>query len=230
MSCRAHRVFQIATVEWLRSFFALALVVTAGPVLAATYSTPVPELVGPFSDEIPRLFEFDFGIEFKEITGVRLQIEATATPAEWDYCGTIFEPIDPCEHRVVPLSLFAFLDNESGPPKILISTPLGPFPPPGNPAAVEVGSFPASEFSQLLDGSGLIDPRSNRLVGSPDDITGNFVFPTYLIVEASILLEATPVPEPTSDALTCAALLSLFLVRYQHDRKARRGDQPHEAE
>src|SRR5262245_61611678 len=82
-----------------------AFAVAEAPGFAMTFRAPVPQLVGPIT--FPQLrVEFDFGQEFSHIESVALELVASATATEYEYCGTVSTP-QPCERRSVQGGILA---------------------------------------------------------------------------------------------------------------------------
>ena len=177
--------------------FALGLAPSAA---ADIFETPIPTLVGTLrADEPPPTHEFDFGVEFDQVLAVWLEIEATGTPWEWDFCGSLGNP-QPCEHVVVSLGLVPRLDEEEFPiPGFFDAEELGPF---NTVPMIDRGEFCGEPFrcpagvpwDFLLDGDGGFRVFVNGPLFLPEDIVKDFVLPLHEIVSARLIVDATPLP------------------------------------
>jgi len=194
------------------------------PASAASFSAAVPGLTGSVSMEhVGEKFTFDFGREFADISRVWIEVEATATPYEWDQCGTVFDP-QPCVHHVQFLELGAILEEESFPEPGIFLARVGPF---GNVPLQDQGDFCRNSCEErkwefLLDGDGALELSFGVPIFLPEDIVINGVYPVFEVAAATVVIDAISVPEPKTDALAGAALLSLFLARHRFRRGVRR--------
>lgn len=100
--------------EWSKAVLAATLMsLVAGPSVSATYSTPVPGLLGPLNLPLNTGKEatFDFGFEFSEIESFSIEIEAHVIAQHRGSCG----PTPSCAARTENLGLHVNMDKEDSP-------------------------------------------------------------------------------------------------------------------
>ncbi len=199
------------------ALFACALLFAPG-TSAAPFVLELPELVRPIGDPLDRSAtlaipaHFDFGQPFLSVDAVFLEVEATLYAGEYDFCGFIFDP-QPCTHVLELLGLFARLDNEGGSPFSIV-TALSYSDELHVPSASGTArsAFDYSlhgSFDFLLDGEGELTLHWNRVFTFPDRIIMDFHAPYGEIHGARLILEATPIPEPSVSSMTAIALAIL---------------------
>ena len=144
--------------------------------------------------------------------------EAHVFAREFDVCGTAFDP-QTCVHTVQLLGFFARLDTEGHPvfsgqsSEGLSFGDVGALEGSGIDVAPFSDEFIQSEFDYLLDGEGSLTLFWNRLLGNPDRIIQNVVEPSGEIFSARLIIEGTPIPEPSTALLLAAGLLMLTGAR-----------------
>lgn len=212
----------------MRCIFLLAALALPGPALGESFSLPLPDLVGEvdFPTSGPgKEAHFDFGRRFSEIHDVWIEVEAHVFAGEFDVCGTTFNP-QPCVHEVQLLGFFATLDEEEyAAPGTVFSDGLS-F---GDFRALEGSGVDVAVFNNqlvgwdfLLDGEGTLTLFWNTVLGDPDRIIMNPVEPSGEILDARIIVEATPVPEPSRGILGTAGLLALAGIRRELRKRPHR--------
>lgn len=198
-----------------------ALSFLPGTALGVSFSVPLPDLVGAV-DFLPstggREASFDFGQQFSSIENVWIEVEAHVFAREFDVCGTIFNP-QPCVHEVQLLGFFAQLDTEGFPRFSTIPSgglSFGDFRDlegSGTDSAPFNDQFVSSDFQFLLDGEGSLTLGWNSALGNPDRIIQNVIEPSGEIFNARLIIEATPIPEPSAALLVACGLLVLAVAR-----------------
>lgn len=196
---------------------ALAMITAAAmPAAAIPFRAAIAQLVGPM--ELPQLrVGFDFGQEFSQIESVSLELVASVTAFEYDYCGTVFSP-QACEHRTVQSSVFAILNDDPFPFFFLTGVGENGFT---ETPSLQRGTFhgprfttlPSDPFAFLGSGKGSFEIHWNSLGFFPEDIVVNAVRSTGTIFEAYIVFDATPIPEPSTSVLTALGLVLLASTR-----------------
>ena len=158
---------------------------------------------------------FDFGQEFSHVESVALELFVSATPVEFDRCGSVFEP-QPCVHEVTQGGMLAILNDDTSLGVIytvvgqgaLSETPLlhsGMFDAP----------FVAFDLDFLRSGKGSLDVHWNAPIFLPEDLILNVVSPTGTIFEAFIVFDAVPIPEPSTAFLLASGLAVIAQRRRQ---------------
>ena len=202
-------------------FFILVLMLFPGTAVGESFSLPIPGLVGEI--DFPRgqgkEVGFDFGQQFSEITSVSIEISAHVFALEFDVCGTLFEPA-PCVHKAQLLGLRAQLDDGLD---VLAgfawSDGLSFYDGSSTLEGVgtDVGSFflfnPSLGWDFLLSGKGDISLFWDSTFGNPDRIIIIVTEPSGEIFSARLIIEATPVPEPSTALLQAVALLTVAGIR-----------------
>lgn len=196
---------------------------------ASTFSAPLSALVGPI-DFLPgrgnQEANFDFGQEFAEIESVSIEIEAHVIARELDVCGTVFNP-QPCTHEVQLLGLFAIMNTEDSPTLETVFSDALAYSDDyrdleGSGIAVESFNNLTVGWDFLLDGQGSLTLFWSRLLGNPDRIIQNVVEPSGEIFSARLIVEATPIPEPSATVLIGLGLLGLSAQRRSEESSERR--------
>lgn len=202
------------------ALLAAALCFLPSIAFGTTFSVPLPGLLGavdftPSSGGKDAIFDFDQ--QFSEIENVWIEVEAHVFAREFDVCGTTFDP-QSCVHEVQLLGFFARLDKED-------SAALGTVFSDGlsfsddfralEGSGVDVAPFNNSlvGWDFLLDGEGKLLLFWNRALGNPDRIIQNVIEPSGEIVSARLIIEGTPIPEPSSALLIAVGLLVLANTR-----------------
>ena len=191
----------------MRDLLAVAIVLVPASTSAGTFSTALPELVGPadFPISFGKEASFDLEQRFRAIENVWIEIEAQVFAQEFDFCGTVFDP-QPCVYVVNLLGFFALMDTENSPSfGLVFSDALSFSEDPGAPEASGIDRQPFSNRSVgwdfLLDGKGMLTLAWNGTLGFPEDLIQNYQDPSGQIFAARIIVDGQPVPEP-STALT----------------------------
>ena len=194
---------------------AFALGLLAGPAIAGTiFSVPLPELVGVMDFPASKTASFDFGVPFAEIESVSIEVEAHVFAQEFDDCGLIFDS-QPCVHMARLLGFFARLDEQDHPVFGTISSASLDFSddlkvPEGSRTSVApFRNFVLPGWDFLLDGEGSLRLFWNRLLSVPNRDLRNFTDPSGEIFSARLIIEGTPVPEPSTALLLATGLLGL---------------------
>lgn len=194
-----------------------ALFSLPGTAVGASFSVPLPGLVGvvDFSTLEGKAASFNFGQQFSEITNVSIEIEAQVFAREFDVCGTTFDP-QPCVHEIELLGFFSFMDENSPEPGFVWSDGLS-F---GDFRALEGSGVDVAAFNNTLvgwdflhDGEGSLTLFWNVALGDPDRIITNVIEPSGEIFSARLIIEGTPIPEPSTALLFAAALLTVAGIR-----------------
>lgn len=190
-----------------------ALCLFPAAALGATFSTPIPDLIGAADSTFfieGKEASFDFGQQFSHIENVWIEVEARVFAQQFDVCGTIFDP-QPCVHEIQLLGFFAHLDEEEFPRPGTVSSRGLSFSDDfraleghGTDSAV---FLPFGDWDFLLDGEGSLILFWNNTSGDPDRIIQNFVAPSGEIINARLIVEGTPIPEPSTALLVAAGLL-----------------------
>lgn len=188
-----------------------------------SFRIDVPELVGPMPDYGSaggRTLGFDFGQRFSEVHRLLLVIEATGTPGSYEHCGSLSEPA-PCETVAIDPSLMAVLLGQPYPARIAV---LDGFPSDVPVSRADAFQSRCCEFdlSDLEDGAGGFVFEWNQIYFLASDIITNFVPPTAEIFEATLIIEATPLPEPRADLAGACCLVVLGSLRSRFACASRR--------
>ena len=202
----------------MRHALLLVILLLRSAASAATFSTPLPDLVGVI-DFTPssggREASFDFGQQFSEIQNVWIEVEAQVFAREFDVCGTAFDP-QPCTHVVQLLGFFVRIDEQESAAPGTIFTGLSYS---DDIEALEGSGIDTAIFSNrligwdfLLDGESSLTLFWNPLLGNPDRIIQNVIEPSGEIFDARLIIEGTPVPEPSTALLVAAGLLGFSSV------------------
>lgn len=197
--------------------FTLSVIPAGSP--AMTFAVDLPDLVGPFPSryEAGPEASFDFGQGFIAVHGAWIEVEAHVTAEQFDVCGTFFDP-QPCVHVVQLLGFYSRMDKEGSPiPGTVFSDGLtfsDDF------RALEASGTATAPFNNplvgwdfLLDGQGSLTVFWNDLLGDPDRIIMNVVEPTGEILGARLILDATPVPEPSTGTLILLGITMVASLR-----------------
>jgi hypothetical protein len=194
-----------------------------------TFCVPLPDLVGviDFPDDGPgREAAFEVGQQFSEIENVWIEVEARVFAKEFDVCGTWFDP-QPCVHEVQLLGFVGRFDTEGHPlfsalhSKGLSFGAFRNLEGAGTDSAPFDDQFVQSGFQFLFDGEGSLTLFWNTVLGHPDRIILNVVEPSGEIFSARLIIEGTPVPEPSAGTLAGASLLVLAGMRSPHRASGR---------
>ncbi len=194
------------------------VLLSAGTASGEFFQSDLPDLLGPnqFQGLMSQPAAYDFGQEFSAVEEVFIEVEATTTPTEYDECGTATEP-QPCEHVVEWTGFGASLDLlESGQLIITESTLTGFNARDPHTATARFRIRDEHDLSFMFDGTGEILFGWNYPIGDPDLIVTNVVQPTALLTRAQLIVEGSPVPEPS--AIPCAATAVLVLARLRYNR------------
>jgi hypothetical protein len=194
----------------------ISVLLVPGVAMSTTFSVPLEDLIGPV-DFIPstggREAHFDFGQEFASIQDVWIEVEATVRAREFDVCGTVFDP-QPCVHEVQLLGFLANIDKEDSPSLggvfsdgLSYSDDLHALEGSGTSMARFNNTVVGWDF--LLDGQGSLTLFWNSALGNPDRIILNVVEPSGEILHARLIVEASPVPEPSTLLLVAAGFAAL---------------------
>jgi hypothetical protein len=195
-----------------------ALILLPGTAGGTTFSAPLPGLVGVV-DFLPstggKEASFDLGQQFSEIQNVWIELEAHVFAREFDVCGTTFDP-QPCVHEVQLLGFFAIMDEDSSNPGLVWSDGLS-FSDDFH--ALEGSGVDVAPFNNtlvgwdfLLDGTGSLTLFWDSALGNPDRIILNVVEPSGEIINARLIIEGTPIPEPSTALLLALGLVLLLCV------------------
>jgi hypothetical protein len=204
----------------LTAVLALGAGLLPGLASGATFSVPLSDLVGVV-DFIPsfggREAAFDVQQQFSAIENVWIEVEAQVFAREFDVCGTAFDP-QPCVHEVQLLGFLALMNKEQSPR-------LGTVFSDGlsysdDFRALEGSGVDVARFNNalvgwdfLLDGKGSLTLYWNQAFGDPDRIIRNVIEPSGEILGARLIIEGTPIPEPSTLLLETTGLLAFASVR-----------------
>ena len=191
------------------------------PCAAAVFSAPIPDLVGALDPPGAggRHANFDVGQQFSEIQNVWLEIEAHVVAREFDYCGTWSNP-QPCAHVINLVGLFADMDEQESEAPGLIFT-LGGLSfgegdaPEATGTATAIFSNPLIGWDFLLDGESGLTVHWNAGAFRLDQLILNMTQPSGEIIDARIIIQGTPVPEPSTVLLLAVGLFAIG-VRIRH--------------
>lgn len=203
-----------------RLTFVALLILLPGTALSLSFSVPLPDLVGvvDFSTLEGKEASFDVGQQFSEIENVWIEIEARVLAEQFDVCGTFFDP-QPCVHEVQVLGFVAQMDTEGFPIFSTVHSDglsfgnLRDLEGSGTGIAPFNDQFVNSDFQFLLDGEGSLTLFWNVLFGDPDRIILNYMEPSGEIFNARLIIDGTPIPEPSTALLVAAGLLVLARTR-----------------
>jgi hypothetical protein len=194
------------------AFLIALLIVLPGASFATSFSAPLPDLVGPINFVTGAAHPpttFDVGQQFIAIESVSIEIEAHLVAAQYDFCGLFSNP-QPCIDGVALLGVVTIMDEEdrSFPGSIFTAVSV-----PAPPGTIEVTGTGSSEFGWvanpfgweiLFDGQGTLTMFPDQVLFPPGAIIQNFQPASGEIVSARVIIEGTPVPEPST------ALLMMF--------------------
>jgi hypothetical protein len=197
--------------------------------MGATYSTELSLTSGSSSWGEYLTARYDFGVAFKEVHSVRLELDMPE-----GFQGTMMSTGNGGLFRRLALEIH---DPADPPPVEALSMFLGNSSiniPPGPPAEFSIARFLVSVGDLyvhadwppfLLSGSGnvsLVDASTSYFHPLPDG-DGSWSTTTWLppsgIEGARLIIEAIPVPEPSAAALALAAVMS---VHHAARRKSQR--------
>lgn len=193
-----------------------ALIMLPGAAVGAMFSAPLPDLIGvvDFDTSSGKQVGVDAGQQFSAIQNVWIEVEAHVFAQEFDVCGTVFDP-QSCVHEVQLLGFLGSLDTEDHPVFSSQSSDglsFGPFDALdgyGIDVARFSDEFIQSGFNYLLDGEGTLTLFWNRALGNPDRNITNVIDPSGEILNARLIIEGVPLPEPSIAQLFATALLVL---------------------
>lgn len=200
-----------------RIIFLLALTLVPNTAIGLSFSAPLTALVGvvDFSTSNGKNVSFDFGQRFSAIQSVSIEIEAQVFAREFNVCGTTFNP-QPCVHTVQLRGFLAIMDENSPEPGFVWSDGLsfGEFDALEG-SGVDVAHFnnPLVGWDFLLSGSGSLTLFWNRALGNPDRFIQNVIEPSGEIFGARLIVEGTPIPEPSTTLLLATGLLTLAVLK-----------------
>lgn len=179
----------------------------------------IEERTDPRADDFRRLASFDFGQQFESIESVAIEIDATVHAHERDLCDYFPFP-ESCIHVFHQPGFSVFMDAEGmGTGFVLAGVEIGDFHAP-----VVTGTgrstllHPNTPLDFLLDGKGQLSVYWN----SPaffDKVVIVYQYPFGEITGARLILEATPIPEPTTSALIASGILWLA-AKHRRRKKA----------
>jgi len=195
---------------------------------ALTVSVPLKDLVGEVGF-MPatggQVVAFDAHQQFSAIESVSIEIEAHVKAREFDVCGTAFDP-QPCVHEIQLLGFFARLDKEGSPILGTISSEGLTFSEDFR--ALEGYGIDSALFRNtrigwdfLLDGRGAVTVFWNSALGNPDRIILNYKDPSGVIISARLIIEGTPIPEPSTGLLLAVGFAGLGWRRREPERSRR---------
>jgi hypothetical protein len=186
-----------------------------GTGFAASFSAPLPDLVGvvDFTLTTGKEASFDFGQPFSSIQNVWIEVEAQVFAHEFDVCGTVFDP-QPCEHVIQLLGFVSLMDIEDSPVLGIVFS--GGLSFSDDLEVLEASGTAISEFTNtsvgwdfLLDGQGSLTLFWNGTLGDPDRMILNVIEPSGEIFNARLIVEGTPVPEPSTFMMLAAGLAAM---------------------
>lgn len=198
----------------VRSLIA-ALCFFPATALGASFTVPLPDLVGEVGYPAAIEASFDFGQQFSEIENVWIEVEARVFAGQFDVCGTFFDP-QPCVHEVLLLGFVARLDKEDTPAFGTVSSEGLSF---GDFRALEGYGIDSAAFGKRLgfdflrDGKGSVTLFWNDALGNPDRIIQDVILPSGEIYNARLIIEGSPIPEPSTGFLVATGLLLLAVPR-----------------
>jgi len=196
------RAHQLATV-----FSALAVscatLLMAGSASAARFETSLDELIGPvgfpFGDAV--FVDFDFEQTFASVEGLQLQITASVTAEEFDLCET--PDRQSCQHKTQLLGFIGNINTEDRPLNRFVFTrglSVGDFTDLQG-TGTDVEDFISTVgFDFLLDGEGTLQLGWNQRA-VPDGFLFDHIDPTGTIQDARLIIDAVPIPEPSTGLL-----------------------------
>lgn len=187
--------------------------------LGVSFSVPLPDLIGviDFSPAEGREASFDFSQQFSQIDSVWIEVEAKVAALQFDSCGTFFDP-QPCVHEVFLLGFYARLDKEGSPRLGTVFSDGLSFSedshaPEGYGVDTAIFNNPLVGWDFLLDGEGSLILYWNGLLGDPDEIVQNVILPSGEIFSARLIIDGTPIPEPSTALLVASGLLLMPRIR-----------------
>jgi len=202
------------------------LVILPAPSFAVSFSAALPDLVGPIDFATGAAFPpttFDVGQQFASIESVSIEIEAHLTAAEWEFCGLSIDP-QPCVDQAALVGFLGVLDEEDRPfPGSIFAVVSVPTPP----GSVEETGTWGAEFDNvgnpfgwevLLDGQGTLTLFPDQILFSPLAIIQNFQPASGEVLSARVIIEGTPVPEPSTALLLMAGMALLSGTRSHRTR------------
>ena len=138
-------------------------------------------------------------------------VDAQVFAREFDVCGTSFDP-QPCVHEIQLLGFFATMDKEDSPNLGGVWTDGLNFSDDFRAlegSGVDVAPFNNTQvgWDFLLDGQGSLTLFWNRAFGNPDRIIRNVIEPSGEIFDARLIVEGTPVPEPSASLRSAAGFI-----------------------
>ena len=196
--------------------FVVSLIFLPSTAVGLTFSTPLDDLVGVIdflAGRGSRQAAFDFGQQFLAIESVSIELEEIENAFVYDECGFIFAP-QPCVRRTRLLGFFVRMDEEDKPFLGSISTGVSL---PGDREAVQGSGVASGEFANpsptgwdlLLDGRGSITLFWNSLLFIPEQVLVFRQNASGEIFSARLIIEGTPIPEPSTALLLATGLLAL---------------------
>ncbi len=213
---------KLAVLRYSFGFFACLVILTWIPSAAGavTFSTPLTDLVGPvdfFPSTGGREAQFDFEQQFAEIQNVWIEVDAMVRARSFDVCGLAFDP-QPCVRVIQLLGFAATMDKEDSPNLGLVFSDGLSFSDDihaleGSGLSIAIFNNTLVGWDFLLDGEGSLTLFWNRLLGNPDRIIQNVIEPSGEIFGARLIVEAVPIPEPSTCLLLAAGLLALGVSR-----------------
>jgi hypothetical protein len=203
------------------SALSVCALLLAAPASATPFVLELSSLLGPVEGvtrEFSRIADFDFGQPFASIASVVLDLDASVEAMQVDLCGFTYDP-QPCQREVFLLGFLATMSIEDSPVLgIVFTRPALRFS--DDIRALSASGTASSPFQSrigwdfLLDGRGSMTLNWNDVLFF-DTIFGEKIEPRGNIYGARLIVDAVPVPEPSSASLVLAPIVLLAIARRQ---------------